>query len=104
MTKNIYGIYDSKTRMFGDICILDRDEEFRDGCIELFSNPSIPEYIVYDLVGVNYGYITFDSTDSDPVFHIHDTPRILITGSNRMVVERRDIRTKEIVHDDEEVI
>lgn len=92
MTKEIYGIYDSKTRNFGDICILDRDEEFRDGCIDLFSNPAIPDYMVFDLKGVNYGYITFDSEDPYPVFHIHDCPRIVISGSSPMVACRRHIR------------
>ena len=104
MNKEIYGIYDAKTRNFGDICILDRDEEFRDGCIELFSNPSIPEYIIHDLVGVNYGYITFDSNDCHPVFHIRDTPRIVITGSTPMVGSRRQIRSEqEEVDSDEEI-
>lgn len=101
MNKEIYGIYDAKTRNFGDICILDRDEEFRDGCIELFSNPAIPEYIVKDLVGVSYGYITFDTNDCHPVFHINETPRIVITGSTPMVECRRHIRCQEVNTDEE---
>ncbi len=92
MTKEIYGIYDAKTKNFGDICILDRDEEFRDGCIDLFSNPGIPAYMVSDLLGVNYGYITFDSDDIYPVFHIRDCPRIVISGSSPMVSCRRHNR------------
>lgn len=101
MTKEIYGIYDAKTRNFGDICILDRDEEFRDGCIDLFSNPDIPKYVINDLVGVNYGYITFDSGDAHPVFHIHESPRIIITGCTPMVGCRRHIREKEDSCDEE---
>ena len=95
MKKEIYGIYDTKTKNFGDICILDRDEEFRDGCIDLFSNPEIPEYIVQDLVGVNYGYLTFDSDELYPVFHIHDRPRTVFSGSSPMVGSRRHIRMEQ---------
>lgn len=80
MTKYIYGIYDIRTHNFGDICILDRDEEFRDGCISLLRNPDIPDYIVNDLVCVRYGSVTFDSSQMFPKFDMDPMPTNILYG------------------------
>ncbi len=101
MTKNIYGLFDPKTHNFGDICLLDRDEEFRDGCVELLSNPAIPEYVVNDLVGVCYGYVIFDSDDMYPRFTWTDTPRVIIQGTSPSVVFNRQGRMNESMKEDD---
>ena len=80
MKKFVYGIYDMRTHNFGDICILDRDEEFRDGCISLLSNPDIPDYVVRDLVCVCYGSVSFDSSVMYPKFVMEDVPTIILYG------------------------
>lgn len=59
MEKFIYGIYDSVSGNVGDVCILDKDAEFHDGCLKLFADPRIPAYHVNDLVGACYGKIVF---------------------------------------------
>lgn len=82
MKKNIYGIIDRRTSNFGDICLLDRDEEFRDGCLKLFSNSDIPEYILLDLVCVRYGSVTFDSDTAYPQFDILQLPEIICYGAD----------------------
>ena len=80
MKKYIYGLIDSRSSNFGDICLLDRDEEFRDGVISVLSNSVIPEYIVDDLVGVCYGSVTYDSDMLYPKFDIAPIPSIVVTG------------------------
>lgn len=80
MKKFIYGIYDMRSHNFGDICILDRDEEFRDGCISLLTDPDIPDYILMDLVCVRYGSVTFDSSQMYPKFDMDSTPTIIVYG------------------------
>lgn len=80
MKKFVYGIYDIRTHNFGDICILDRDEEFRDGCISLLSNPDIPDYVVRDLVCVRYGTVCFDSGIMYPKFEMDAIPTIILYG------------------------
>lgn len=96
MKKFVYGIYDMRTHNFGDICILDRDEEFRDGCITLLSNPDIPDYVVRDLVCVCYGSVCFDSTIMYPKFEIYDLPTIILYGVD--VVNSR-ISKDDVSHD-----
>lgn len=102
MQKNIYGLIDPITHNFGDICLLDRDEEFRDGCIDLLSNPGIPAYVVNDLIGVCYGFMTFDSDDMYPRFCWTDTPRVIVQGSSPAVVNARLSCKKEVTQNDEE--
>lgn len=80
MKKFVYGIYDMRTHNFGDICILDRDEEFRDGCIALLSNSDIPDYVVRDLVCVRYGSVSFDSSIMYPKFEMDDFPTTILYG------------------------
>ena len=80
MKKFVYGIYDMRTHNFGDICILDRDEEFRDGCLALLSNPDIPDYVAMDLVCVRYGSVSFDSSALFPKFEFDDIPTTILYG------------------------
>lgn len=101
MQKNIYGLIDPKTHNFGDICLLDRDEEFRAGCVDLLSNPGIPDYVVSDLIGVCYGYMTFDSDDMYPRFCWTDTPRVIVHGTSPAVVNARLSHNKEDTSDEE---
>lgn len=81
MKKNIYGIIDLKTGNFGDLCILDRDEEFRDGCIKLFCDSEVPDYVVRDLMAVRYGTISYDSESLYPKIDLEPAPRMVISGA-----------------------
>ncbi len=91
MKKNIYGIIDSRTGNFGDICILDRDEEFRDGCLELFRNPDIPDYVVEDLVAIRYGSVSYDCDQIYPKFDIANLPTIIVTGHDCLPLRKDDV-------------
>lgn len=82
MKKSVYGIYDMRTHNFGDICILDRDEEFRDGCIALLSNPDIPDYVVRDLACVRYGSVSYDDTIMYPKFEMDALPTTILFGAD----------------------
>lgn len=81
MRKNIYGIIDLKTGNFGDLCILDRDEEFRDGCIKLFCDSDVPDYVVRDLMAVRYGTISYDPDSLYPKIDLEPFPRMVISGA-----------------------
>lgn len=89
MKKNIYGLIDSRSCNFGDICLLDRDAEFLEGVTTLLLNPSIPNYIIEDLVGVRYGSVSFDSDQLYPKFDIAPIPSIIIAGRD-LVPARKD--------------
>lgn len=89
MKKHLYGLVDSKTGNFGDVCILDRDEEFRDGCVSLLMNPDVPDYVVEDLVGVRYGTIVYDSDMLYPKFDIDPIPSIIVTGHDLMLPRKQ---------------
>ncbi|AYQ58182.1 hypothetical protein [Microviridae sp.] len=97
MKKSIYGLIDSKTGNFGDVCILDRDEEFRDGCVSLLTNPDIPDYVVEDLVGVRYGSIVYDSDMLYPKFDIATIPSIIVSGHD-LISLRHNV--KEVASDE----
>lgn len=101
MTKNIYGLVDIKTHNFGDICLLDRDEEFRSGCISLLSNPDIPDYVVRDLICVRYGSVSYDSTVLYPKFVFDDIPTIILYGVD--VLNSRLNSREEVSQNAEEV-
>lgn len=100
MTKNIYGIIDIKTHNFGDICILDRDEEFRDGCLCLMNNPDVPDYVIRDLICVRYGSVSYDSTVMYPKFVFDELPTIILYGID--VVNSRMNSTQEVTDNDVE--
>ncbi len=89
MKKFIYGLIDSRSSNFGDICILDRDEEFRDGCVSLLMNPDIPDYVVEDLIGVRYGSIVFDSDMSYPKFDIATIPSLIVAGRDLIPLRKK---------------
>lgn len=80
MKKNIYGLIDSRSCNFGDICLLDRDEEFVDGVTTLLMDSAIPSYVVEDLVGVRYGSVSYDSDQLYPKFDISPIPSLIISG------------------------
>lgn len=90
MKKFLYGIFDVKTGNFGDICILDRDEEFRDGCIKLFSDNNVPDYIVRDLRAVRYGSISYDPDHLYPKIDPESVPRIILSGSDFFAMRSAD--------------
>ena len=96
MKKNIYGIIDSRTHNFGDICLLDRDEEFRDGCMNLFSNPDIPTYLLSDLEGYRYGSVTFDSDMLFPKFEISTPPVCVVYGADAVLLRKDDVRRETV--------
>ena len=89
MKKGLYGLIDSRSGNFGDVCILDRDEEFRDGFVKLLSDPDIPNYFIEDLVGVRYGTIVYDSDMQYPKFDIPTVPTVIVTGHD--IIPRRKI-------------
>lgn len=95
MKKNIYGIVDIKTGNFGDICLLDRDEEFLEGCRKLFLNPDVPKYIVEDLIAVRYGSISYNSKQLYPEFSIDQIPTVVLFGRDVIPLRKDD--------DDEEI-
>ena len=89
MKKYIYGLIDSRSGNFGDVCILDRDEEFRNGCVSLLMNPDIPDYVVQDLEGVRYGCIIYDSDMSYPKFDIETTPALIVAGRDLVPLRKQ---------------
>lgn len=89
MKKHLYGLIDSKTHNFGDVCILDRDGEFRDGCVSLLMNPDIPDCVVEDLVGVCYGSIVYDSDMIYPKFDIPTIPSLIISGRDLISLRKK---------------
>lgn len=95
MKKFIYGILDSRTNLLGDLCLLDRDEEFKAGCLNLFRMPSIPDYLVLDLQAYCFGSVSFGDDDL-PNFHIFPVPKLILCGSSTEVISLR----KEINSDD----
>ena len=79
MKKRIYGIYDMKTGNSGDICSMERDEDFTHGFNELLKNPAIPEYIVSDMVALCYGEI-IDRDGNFPEVKVFPEPVIVAHG------------------------
>ena len=94
MKKNIYGLIDSRSCNFGDICLLDRDEEFLDGVTTLLMDPAIPNYVVEDLVGVRYGSVSYDSDQLYPKFDIAPIPSLIISGRD-LIPLRKDVSNEE---------
>lgn len=99
MKKNIYGIIDRGTSNFGDICLLDRDEEFRAGCMKLFSNPDVPEYLLLDLVCVRYGSVSFDSDVAYPKFDILQLPSIICYGADALSLRKGGVSRDSVEED-----
>lgn len=95
MKKNIYGIIDLKTCNFGDLCILDRDEEFRDGCIKLFRDSDVPDYIVRDLMAVCYGTISYEDGFLYP--KIASDFRMIISGADALSLKLQEDVTGDTV-------
>lgn len=89
MKKFIYGIMDFRTHLLGDLCLLDRDEEFKVGCLNLFSSPSIPDYLVLDLQAFNFGSVTFGEDGFYPKFDIYPLPQLVLSGASDEVISRR---------------
>lgn len=90
MKKYIYGLIDTRTNTLSDICLIDRDEVFRDGVINLLSDTTIPEYLVLDLSGYCFGSVSLaDDCDPVPRFHIFDRPKLIISGGSVEIQARR---------------
>lgn len=98
MKKFIYGIIDIRTHSIGDLCLLDRDEEFRSGCLNLFSNHAIPDYLVKDLAGYNFGSLTYGDDDVLPHFDI-TPPLIVISGNEDLVQDLRCLPEEDSEHE-----
>ena len=90
MKKYIYGLIDTRTNTLGDLCLLDRDEVFHDGVIDLLSDPHVPDYLVSDLSGFCFGSVSLnDDDDPVPYFHIFGVPKLIISGSSVDIQSRR---------------
>lgn len=90
MKKYIYGLIDTRTNTFGDLCLLDRDEVFRDGIVDLLSDLNVPDYLVSDLCGYCYGSVSLcDDADPLPDFHIFPTPKLIISGCSVEIQAKR---------------
>lgn len=91
MKKYIYGLIDTCTNTLGDLCLLDRDEVFRDGIVDLLSDPHVPDYLVSDLSGFCFGSVSLDDDDDEPVpsFHIFAVPKLIISGGSVEIQARR---------------
>lgn len=90
MKKYIYGLVDTRTNTFGDLCLLERDEVFHDGILDLLSDPNVPDYLVSDLCGYCYGSVSLnDDADPIPAFHIFSFPKLIISGSSVDVQAKR---------------
>lgn len=102
MKKNIYGLIDLKTGNFGDLCILDRDEEFRDGCIKLFRDSDVPDYVVRDLMAVCYGTISYDSGLLYPKIDL--AFRMIISGADALSLKSDvSLETSDVHSDDDDI-
>lgn len=91
MKKRIYGIYDMKTGNAGDICTMERDEDFTHGFNELLKNPAIPEYIVVDMVALCYGEI-IDRDGRFPEVKVYSEPVIVANGFNVLVDRKNAVK------------
>lgn len=90
MRKYIYGLIDTRTNTLGDLCLLDRDEVFHDGIVDLLSDLHVPDYLVTDLSGFCFGSVSLkDDADSLPVFHIFASPKLIISGSSVEIQSKR---------------
>lgn len=90
MKKYIYGLIDTRTNTLGDLCLLDRDEIFRDGVIDLLADPHVPDYLVSDLSGFCFGSVSLnDDADPVPSFHIFAVPKLIISGGSVEIQCRR---------------
>lgn len=90
MKKYIYGLIDTRTNTLGDLCLLDRDEVFHDGLVELLSDTHVPDYLVSDLCGFCFGSVSLND-DADPVpdFNIFAVPKLIISGSSVEIQTKR---------------
>ena len=82
MKKFIYGLIDIRTHTLGDLCLLDRDEIFRDGIVDLLIDPHVPDYLVSDINGFCFGSVSLnDDTGSIPSFNIFPAPKLIVCGA-----------------------
>lgn len=89
MKKYIYGLIDTRTSTLGDLCLLDRDEVFRAGIVDLLSDPNIPDYLVTDLTGFCFGSVSLVDDSIIPEFHLFPVPKPIISGGSLEVQAKR---------------
>lgn len=89
MKKYIYGLIDTRTCTIGDLCLLDRDEVFHDGLIDLLSDPHVPDYLVSDLSGFCFGYLCMSDDSIYPEFHMFAVPKLIISGGSVEIQSKR---------------
>ena len=91
MKKNIYGLVDKLSGNFGDLCIVDRDEEFRDGCVSMLKKSDVPDYFLEDLVGFRYGTLVYDCDMAYPKFDIASIPSIIFSGHDLVLLRKKEM-------------
>lgn len=89
MKKYIYGLIDTRTSTLGDLCLLDRDEIFRDGIVDLLSDVHVPDYLVNDLCGYCFGSVSMNDDAVFPEFLLFTVPKLIISGSSVKIQKRR---------------
>lgn len=89
MKKYIYGLIDTRTNTLSDLCLLDRDEVFHDGAVDLLSDPHVPNYLVSDLSGFCFGSVSVVDDSPFPTFHMFPVPKLIITGSSVEIQSKR---------------
>ena len=88
MIKKIYGMYDCVSGNVGDVCILDKDEEFIRGAVAVLAHSDVPTYIANDMVCVCYGELEYND-GMTPVVHGYPVPVVLLRGDS---IEVRNAR------------
>lgn len=89
MKKYIYGLIDTRTNFLGDLCLLDRDEAFRDGIVDLLSDPHVPNYLVTDLSGFCFGSVSLSDDSIVPQFNMFPVPKLIISGGSVEILAKR---------------
>lgn len=89
MKKYIYGLVDTRTSILGDLCLLDRDEVFHDGMIDLLADRRVPDYLVNDVSGFCYGSVSLSDDSIYPEFHMFAVPKLILSGGSVEVQSKR---------------
>ncbi len=94
MEMKLYGLYDSRTGNFGDICILRCDAEFVDGMTKRLIDSDLPDYYLSDIRGVCYGDIASRNCDT-PIIIPYDEPIVLFYGRDICDLRKHNVDKEE---------